>query len=683
MRLAFLFLLFFSNYLLSAQEIIRYDSVPYMSEVVVSAFGENCTKQKVPAAITVLGNRQFQRYGNVSLVPAFNTAAGVRMEERSPGSYRLSIRGSLLRSPFGVRNVKIYWDDMPLTDAGGNTYLNLIDPNSIGTAEILKGPAGSVYGAGTGGVVTFRERYRQIEDKSVGGSLQLQAGSFGMWGASAFLQGSHNNLQWNFLQSHLQADGYRRNSTMRRDVTQFNAAWRYNSKATLNILALYGDLGYRTPGGLTLLQMQQDPRQSRPATPALPSAEAQRAGIYNKTLFTGLSHQWTLSGHLQNTSSVLYSNTYFRNPFITNYEARVENGVGLRTRFNWDKAWAQQQLGLVFGVEWQQGWSQIDSSGNNAGVPDGNTVRTKVQSGQYFIFTQVNYRPTKKWLIQAGLSYNHFSYNLQPSTLQLDYNNPWLPRLAVQFGFARDMNAYASVAKGYSSPTLAEVKPSAGGFDTNLQAEYGWNYEAGIKGNVLHSRIRFDLTLFQFNLKDAIVRRTNAAGAEFFVNAGSTSQNGIELQAEWFALRPDQHRWIKDLSVWSSISIYDFTFTDYKSGNNDFSGNDLTGVPGQTYLGGIDLGTRPGLYVQGTVNHTSRLPLNDANDQFADAYTLLQGRIGWKRTRKNTRTIDLFVGIDNVLNQAYSLGNDINAFGRRYYNPSATRNYYGGVRFSF
>jgi iron complex outermembrane receptor protein len=660
-----------------------YDSVPYLNEVIVSAFGESNSKQKVPASITVLGNRQFQRYGNVSLVPAFNTVAGVRMEERSPGSYRLSIRGSLLRSPFGVRNVKIYWADMPLTDAGGNTYLNLIDPNSIGTAEILKGPAGSVYGAGTGGVVTFKERYPYFEDRGIGGTVQAQAGSYGMWGASAFLTGSHQKFQWNFLQSHLQADGYRKNSTMRRDVTQFNGVWRYSGKMALNMFALYGDLGYRTPGGLTLLQMQQDPRQARPATPTLPSAEAQRAGIYNKTLFAGLSHQWKLSSNIHNTTSILYTNTYFINPFITNYETRVENGLGLRTRFNWDKAWAQQSLGLVFGAEWQQGWSQIDSSGNNAGIPDGNTVRSKVQSGQYFLFAQANYRPAKQWLIQAGLSYNHFSFQLQPSAFQLDYNNPWLPRLAAQFTFAKELNAFVSVSKGYSSPTLAEVKPSAGGFDTNLQAEYGWNYEGGIKGTVLRSRIRFDLAVFQFNLNDAIVRRTNAAGAEFFVNAGSTVQKGIEVQAEWFAMRASNQRWIRNLSIWTSLTYYQFKFTDYKSGSSDFSGNALTGVPGQTVLGGIDLETKHGLYVQGTVNHTSRLPLNDANDQYADAYTLLQGRVGWKLAMKNSRGIDVFLGIDNALNQAYSLGNDINAFGRRYYNPSATRNYYGGVRFSF
>ncbi|WP_019539778.1 TonB-dependent receptor plug domain-containing protein [Proteiniphilum acetatigenes] len=51
-----------------------------------------------------------------TLLPALNMVAGVRMEERSPGSYRLTMRGSLIRSPFGIRNVKIYVDEFPLTD---------------------------------------------------------------------------------------------------------------------------------------------------------------------------------------------------------------------------------------------------------------------------------------------------------------------------------------------------------------------------------------------------------------------------------------------------------------------------------------------------------------------------------------------------------------------------------------
>ena len=78
------------------------------------------------------------------------------MEERSPGSYRINIRGSSLRSPFGVRNVKVYWNDIPVTDAGGNTYFNQFAWNNFSSIEVVKGPVGSMYGAGTGGLLIMK-----------------------------------------------------------------------------------------------------------------------------------------------------------------------------------------------------------------------------------------------------------------------------------------------------------------------------------------------------------------------------------------------------------------------------------------------------------------------------------------------------------------------------------------------
>ena len=79
-------------------------------------------------------------------------------------------------------------------------------------------------------------------------------------------------------------------------------------------------------------------------------------------------------------------------------------------------------------------------------------------------------------------------------------------------------------------------KPSAGGFDTDLQAEQGWSYELGLKGSVIRNRWQFDISYFRFNLTDAIVRRTNAAGAEYFINAGGTKQQGLELFTEAYVI---------------------------------------------------------------------------------------------------------------------------------------------------
>ena len=94
----------------------------------------------VPATISVISKAQFNRYNNISLLPALNTTPGVRMEERSPGSYRLNIRGSSLRSPFGVRNVKVYYNNIPYTDPGGNTFFNQLGFYNVNSMEIIKGP---------------------------------------------------------------------------------------------------------------------------------------------------------------------------------------------------------------------------------------------------------------------------------------------------------------------------------------------------------------------------------------------------------------------------------------------------------------------------------------------------------------------------------------------------------------
>ncbi|MGO8055816.1 TonB-dependent receptor plug domain-containing protein, partial [Rhizobium leguminosarum] len=90
----------------------------------------------VGASIKVISVTTADRYNKTSLVNGFNSVAGVRMEERSPGSYRVNIRGSSLRSPFGVRNVKVYWNNIPITDPGGNTYFNQFSYNNFSSIEI-------------------------------------------------------------------------------------------------------------------------------------------------------------------------------------------------------------------------------------------------------------------------------------------------------------------------------------------------------------------------------------------------------------------------------------------------------------------------------------------------------------------------------------------------------------------
>jgi iron complex outermembrane receptor protein len=671
-----------------AQEDIR-DSLS-LSDVIVRGFETGRTALQVPASVTRLSSGDIHRYTGVSLVPAISTVPGVRMEERSPGSYRLSIRGSLLRSPFGIRNIKVYLDNFILTDAGGNTYLNLLDLNAVGSVEIIRGPASSLYGTGTGGVVQVgAPRMPPVEDRKRSADLQLSGGSFGLFTESFRWQQNGKKLQWQVNQGHMQSDGYRENSRMRRDALQVNLGSHTSARNRIEGLLLFSNLDYRTPGGLTLAQAEANPRQARPATPVTPGAAAQQAGIRNTSALAGISDTYQLSDQWRWTNAITTMYTDLENPFITNYETRREFNLGLRSVLRYQSPQGRMPLSWVSGIEWQRGWYRIDSSGNTGGERSGPIVEDRVGARQQFAFTQVELSPLKRLIIQAGISLNDFRYTLErvegsPANgeIPLTYELVPAPRLSLLYQLTDGLSIHGSIARGFSPPSIAEVRPSAGGFDTDLQAEYGWSVEAGLKGSAWRGRLHGEITAFRFDLKDAIVRRTNNAGAEFFVNAGGTRQEGIEAFVEGFLLPAASAGWLTQVRAWSSFTLNRFRFNDYQSGTNDFSGNKLTGVPDKGVVAGLDVRLFQRLTVMGTFQYTDPIPLTDANDVFAEAWRLWSARAEWKfRYRKGN--IVLFAAVDNLGNTFYSLGNDLNAFGRRYYNPAATRNFAGGIRINW
>ncbi|HVZ25814.1 MAG TPA: TonB-dependent receptor plug domain-containing protein, partial [Sediminibacterium sp.] len=300
------------------------DTIP---EVKVQAFYRDGNWKTIPASVAVLDNKQINAYAPGSIVPVLNLVPGVRMEERSPVSYRFSIRGSLLRSPFGVRNTKVYWNGFPLSDAGGNTYLNLVDINAFRQVEVLKGPAASAYGAGTGGALLLQEELPGKTEPVQTLQAGLSAGSYGMFGTEAAWQMHDSNYTHVFSYVHRQGDGYRQQSASRKDLLHWLANL-HSLHHDWQLLGFYSNIYYQTPGGLTLAQMQQDPRQARLPSGALPGAVQQKAAIYNQTIYGALADKWMLSPNWQLNSFVMLNHTAFTNPFITNYETRSETNTG-------------------------------------------------------------------------------------------------------------------------------------------------------------------------------------------------------------------------------------------------------------------------------------------------------------------------------------------------------------------
>lgn len=654
-----------------------------LNEVVVRAYESNRPLLQTAASVGVLSQRDLtDRFGTPTLVPALNTIPGVRADERSPGSYRLSIRGSLIRSPFGVRNVKVYWNDLPLTDAGGNTALNALDVRALGRAEVIKGPAGSLYGANTGGAVL-------LSGLSAAGKSGVEvsglAGSYGLGGGGVNFQSGGENTSVSLSYNSLGSDGYRVQSKLRRDNIQLTGQFKVSERRTVSILGLYSDLEYQTPGGLTEAQYRADPRQSRPATRTVPGSAEQQAAIYQKLGYLGFSHAYRFNERWQNTTVMYASVTDFRNPFINNYERRADQGLGGRTVTRWQTVEHGVPTVVTFGGEFQNVFTVDRNYGNRKGQLDTLQTDDELKSLQWLGFVQLESTLPKGFLLTAGLSRNDVRYGFtrfskRPVTEQRRNFDPvWLPRVALLKQLTDAISAFGSISTGYSAPTQQEIRPSDLIFNTNLNPERGTSYELGLRGSALNGRFQFDLAGYQFALRQTIVRRTADNGAETFANAGRTNQRGLESLLSYQILQQGFRVSPISIRIWNALTLTDYRYQDYLQGTVDVSGNRVPGVAPVTNVSGLDLNSRFGLYAFLTYQFLNPFALNDANTAKADPTRIATATIGFRRTF-GLYSLDLYATGDNLLDQQYSLGYDLNAFGNRYYNASPRRNFVGGFR---
>lgn len=677
MKIVLTLLIFLIGLISFAQE---KDSVKVLEEVVVRSYESNRPILQVPASIGLVLNTDLNRFSNTSLVSAVNNIPGIRMEERSPGSYRFSIRGSSLRSPFGVRNVKVYWNELPLTDPGGNTYLNQLDANSINQIEIIKGPGSSLYGAGTGGVILLKtprpENESLLSASYMGGSYGLKNYQF------SFSEGNKNSSHYVGYQ-HQQADGYREQTRMVRD--QLNSTFRFTitDKEELETAIFYTDLYYQTPGGLTEAEYKANPRQARPASGSQPGAVEQQAGVSLRSFYTGVFHQYHFSKNLHNRTGVYGNFVQFNNPAIRNYERRLEQNFGARTVTDFNTTIQGWNLKLNGGGEFQHGYSPVRNYRNLGGYPGLLTSDEEIRTLQFSVFGQGELSKNN-WILTGGLSANWVSYNLiqlnkAPAIEQsVNYDPVITPRVALLRKINEAFSVHGNVSFGFSPPTLAEVRPSNGVFNTDLKPEKGTQYEVGAKGYFAGRKIFIDMALYHFALDETIVVRRDADGADYFVNAGATNQNGLELLINW---QPEiNSSTVTAFKIWSGITLNQYEFKDYVKDNTSYSGNQLTGTPKQVITGGVDLTLFRKIYFHVTANHTSEIPLDDANTVYAKAYTLIGSRVSYKSALSNRMPFEVFTGADNLLDQTYSLGNDLNAAGGRYFNAAPRRNYYFGVK---
>lgn len=656
--------------------------------VVISAYEQHSTQLKVAGGISVIRNRELHFGHGGSIAQSINRIPGVKMEERGVGgSRRLNIRGGAIRSPFGVRNVRAYYGGFPITSPDGSTPLEVIDPTMMERIEVIKGPASSIYGAGTGGAIIFvPERISEGVGKlEVSGMM----GSYGLWRAStkAMIGLKKGDLVIGY--SNQQYEGYRKQESVDREQFHLLANWETNLNGKISVMAFHYNGLWGLAGAIDSAAVAENPRQ------AASYSEDHNAHVARERTRFGVGIQQKL-GKVVNVKVYGYGNfTTKKNPYGTSaffqgWKRESAQGFGTRALLDWNLySSAKNRLSLLTGAEYQKESNSLDEYKNNLGVPGDLKFDNETTSEQTLAFANLLYEH-KEWVITLGASMNRLNYfnrnfmNLDSVDLSKNviFDPTFSPRVSVLKSFHNVGSLHGSVSWGFSVPTLWEVVSANGGLNDSLRPEVGINYELGLKGQP-NSRIHYNLTGYLMQLRRTIVPREDDNGVEYFENSGNTNQAGLEALLSYSFLDIRKHPVWTRAEVQASYAFQYYKYGNYTSGGEVLDGNYLPGVPKHSLAADVKMAWKVGVYFEGRYRFVDEVPLNVKNTDFAKSYSLLDLEMGYEKVFFQHLKTSFYVGVNNLLNTQYSSYHRLNGFGGKYYNSSADINYYGGVKLSY
>lgn len=661
-----------------------------LNSVKITAYGYQ-TNKSTAGAISLLDAKFLKQGNGVSLQQALNNVPGVRMDQSSLSDSRISIRGNGIRSPWGIRNIKIYVNNIPLTEADGTTRLEAVSVSDLGQAEIIRGPASSLYGAGTGGVIKFKLERSPYQEQSVAASALI--GSYGLGRLAVTYRQSNQKLNSYVSYGHQVIDGYRSHSADRKYFLAANLQYAPSKKQLITLLISRSTQETQIPGAITADEVEAD-RQQANATNV-----EKKAGRHQNWTRIGIGQDFSFTDKLSNSTSLF---TYFYDldhPLPFGIIRNFYQSYGGRTVFNYNADFKILPTQFSLGGELNNARSKGTIYVNNKGKEGAVFSNTDYNDWLYFIFAQARVQFTPKTYLTMGVSYNSLRYKAQdylhPERSGIKQFKPqFSPRIAIGHDFGDFLSLHGSFSKGFSAPTHNQIQNPDGSINMKLQSQDALNYEIDAKGALFDNRFSYDLALFRMDMKGELIGQTVGQGITIYKNAGKTNHTGVELALSWQILRPEDQGMGSTLRPYLSFTYSHFTFVEYKvsEGKNqishNYSGNWLTGIAPWMLSAGIYWEIKQGFYGRLNYYGTAEAPLNDANTVYNEGWNVVNLEIGYKVLLWKKFKLSIYGGINNLGNSHYVSFTALNAlaYGNAtpaYYNPSPGRNYYAGLSLKY
>ncbi len=658
-------------------------AVEMLETLQVSAARGKRPSLKVPAAVDVLNNDDLSPVSpGIVLNESFQEIPGIFAQ--NPFNFaqdlRLSIRGFGARSSFGIRGIKVLVDDIPQTLPDGQTQVDSIDPWDIDRMEILRGPSSSLYGNASGGVVSIFTEQGGKEPLNAGASFL--GGEYGLRKTRIKFDGTAGKFNYRVSASHLTLNGFREHSST--EFTQMNGKLLFEPDSINDWMFVWRILRSPRaddPGALTLSEAQNDPRQASAGNRSFDAGEEvdqESLGLrYRRTV--GTANEFTLVGHLAHRN---FSNKLpFTDGGATEFE-RLAPGAGIK----WDSSGKLMSrpnrflAGLDFFLQ-RDDRKRFDNLSGTRGDSTLDQIESVATVGYYI---RNDFELGEKWIAVAGARYDWVDYKVEDAFLSDGDQSgsqtltQWSGTAGLVYLLSKRWSLYGNYSTAFEVPTTTELinSPSGlGGFNSNLKPQQSFSREIGIK-RAFHNGFSFNVAAFLIRSEDELIpfELSSSPGRAFFRNAGESKRIGLETKAtaELFARA----------SVKISYTLSHFEFDSFSTGDVNFEGKQLPGIPKHRLFASFRYCLPGDGYFQFNLNRVGEIFVDNENSLENPSYVLAHLRLGKKGQIRKLR-YSLYFGVSNLFDQNYNANIRVNSSRGRFFEPGAQVNVYGGLDLAY
>ncbi len=559
-------------------------SVSALDEVQLSGTLDNNKKVlEKPVSIIQLNEKELNRGTGLYLDDAINAnVPGVTMNRRAVSSgQQFNIRGygngvgfRGATNNFDGQGYKVYYNNIPLTDAEGITILDDIDFGSVGSVDVIKGPAGSLYGFAIAGVVNLTTIRPEKGQSSLGEKVTV--GSYGLARFTTQLQMGLEKSSVLLNYGHQISDGYLDHNASRKDF--LNAVLDFNPSEKQTVSTYFGfSNSYDERGGELTIGQYDTLDYSGNARYIKNNAHSEVISFR-----AGLSHKYDFSEWLSNTATVYGSGLNTNASSAGGWTDKDPINYGTRITFDLNFDLSEDfSLSGVAGLEFQEQRSQSISYSmiENPSNPEGYNIIGGIKSNQYAksktnsIFTEWILKMPYDISFTAGIGKSSMNLDLEdraydptsgkPQVVSANYEDLFSPHFAVNKILNNMVSVYASYSKGYKAPVSGNVIIGATGeLNTGLEPEEGDQFEIGSKGNLLDSKLHYEVALFQAKFKNKFTSVAVPAGDgttlySYIANGGELDNKGVEALVKYIAYESTTG-FFSNVSPYANASVFRF-----------------------------------------------------------------------------------------------------------------------------